>query len=200
MIELDDTKTGDYPIRMTSTRALQAIEGMGFLSYDVSIAARGFLRCSSFGHCGALKLATFARLQSNTGSSKDLTIDEGFAYLLDRTNASVSFSGTVKSDATQFNVGVAYPFEAPEPVPKYSNVTIHAVSSETALNVWQLASQPMDINGISDDEPMIFAPNNISRLQPTQSIPLNSVVDLILENPTISFFGGPNSPHPFHLQ
>ncbi|PWZ03515.1 hypothetical protein BCV70DRAFT_145053, partial [Testicularia cyperi] len=178
MIELNDTLTGNlYPIRLTTARPLQAIEGHAFLSYIDEI-----------------------------DSTWNPGLDEDFKYVVSRelTGAHTPMTGFITdSSIVKWQQNLTRPFDPVSGVPQTSNMTLHAVASQGSLNVWQLASVPLDTAHLADERPMLFnftdgnATSN--QMNPYAVIPFGTVVDIIMENNIYSIVGGPNSPHPFHL-
>ena len=176
MVELDESKAGrDWPVRLTSTRALQPIEAIGMLTY-----------------------------KADAPESMDLSLKEGFHWLLqNRTDNPITFGGLINPNKTQWVQNMSQPFAPDHTVPTKANYTLHAVTSQGSLNVWQIASQPMDTVVLEDARPMLFnatdkVPSSKS-LNPYASIPMGTVVDIIVHNNHYSIVGGPNSPHPMHL-
>ncbi|KAJ1036371.1 hypothetical protein NDA13_000251 [Ustilago tritici] len=177
MIEVNPDLVGNiYPIRLTGARALQPIEGIGFLSYIDDI-----------------------------GDTWSPSQEEAFAYL-DRTltPAHLPMNGfSTDKTVIRWQQNLSYPFDAVSPVPQTSNMTLHAVASQNSLNVWQVASVPLDTAHLADVRPMLFnaTDGNATSNQniPYATIPFGTVVDIILENNIYSIVGGPNSPHPFHM-
>ncbi|KAJ1026281.1 hypothetical protein NDA16_002368 [Ustilago loliicola] len=177
MIELNPDLEGNvYPIRLTGARALQPIEGFGFLSYIDEI-----------------------------GDTWSPGQEEAFAYLSRTVTAAYVPMSGFSTDKTviKWQQNLSYPFDPVSPVPQTSNMTLHAVASQNSLNVWQVASVPLDTAHLADVRPMLFNAtdgNAISNQNnPYATIPFGTVVDIILENNIYSIVGGPNSPHPFHM-
>lgn len=180
MIELDPAKAGhDWPIRFTGVRALQPIEGYSLLSYNESV-----------------------------GDTVNLTIDEGFKYLTNRINSSVTFGGQIKTTAVQWNQSLDEPYKSKWKVPKKANVTLHAFAAQNSLNVWQVAEQPLDTVKADTIKPVMFQlmqnGGDVSKINTTMlplspQIPLGATVDIVIHNPPLSIVGKSNSPHPFHL-
>ncbi|PWN51886.1 hypothetical protein IE53DRAFT_409831 [Violaceomyces palustris] len=180
MIELDESKSNKlWPIRLTGRRALQAIEGHAFLSYD-----------------------------PNATETYNPTIEEDFTYVVDRnaTSAHIPVSGFLDPKQTSTKLwqqNLSFPLDGSIKVPQVSNLTLHAVASQGSLNVWQVASQPLDTARLADERPMLF---NVTEggsidnsMTPYSVATMGTVVDIVMENNLFSIVGGPNSPHPFHL-
>ncbi|SPO38563.1 related to Laccase I precursor [Pseudozyma flocculosa] len=176
MIELNREKAyRDWPIRLTSTRPLQPIEANAMLSYD-----------------------------AEAPDSMDLSLDEGFHVLLEnRTDTPITFGGVVRPGTKQWVQKDSVPYLPSKNVPRHANMTLHAVTSQNSLNVWQIASQPMDTVVLEDTKPALFkavdsVPQN-KDLNPYATVPWGTVMDIIVRNNVYSIVGGPNSPHPMHL-
>ncbi|KDN44554.1 multicopper oxidase [Tilletiaria anomala UBC 951] len=180
MIELDESKAyQDWPIRFTGLRALQPIEGFALLSYNSSV-----------------------------GDTVTPSIDDGFNYLHNRINSSVTYGGAISTSAIQWNQSADIPFEPSSAVPTYANVTLHAYISQGSLNVWQIAEQPMNTVQADERDPVLFQLTeegkslediDTSMMPLSPKIPDGSVVDIVIENPPYSIVGKSNAPHPFHL-
>ncbi|SJX65792.1 related to Laccase I precursor [Sporisorium reilianum f. sp. reilianum] len=177
MIELDPDLDGNiFPIRLTGARALQAIEGHAFLSYIDGV-----------------------------DGSWNPDIEEDFGYAM-RTlsDAHVPMSGfVVDPSVIKWQQNLSAPFDPISEVPQTSNMTLHAVASQNSLNVWQLATMPLDTAHLADERPMLFNATDgnatSNQMTPYAAIPFGTVVDIIMENNIYSIVGGPNSPHPFHM-
>ncbi len=177
MVELNANLTGNiFPIRLTGARALQPIEGHAFLSYEDD-----------------------AEDTWNPG------LEEDFQYAMrELSTAHVPMSGFV-SDASvvKWQPNSSFPFDPLSTVPRTANMTLHAVASQNSLNVWQVASTPLDTVHLADERPMLFnaTDGNVTsnQMNPYATIPFGTVVDIIIENNIYSIVGGPNSPHPFHM-
>lgn len=177
MIELDPDLDGNiFPIRLTGARALQAIEGHAFLSYIDGI-----------------------------DGSWNPGIEEDFGYAM-RTlsKAHVPMSGfVVDPTVVKWQQNLSVPFDPISEVPQTSNMTLHAVASQNSLNVWQLATMPLNTAHLADERPMLFNATDgnatSNQMNPYATIPFGTVVDIIIENNIYSIVGGPNSPHPFHM-
>lgn len=125
-----------------------------------------------------------------------------------RTGAHVPLHGILSANDSviQWRQNTSVPF-GPEArrARRESNMTLHAVASQGSLNVWQIASVPLDANVLSDARPMLFNASSESEADsepgrnPYVRIPLGTTVDLVVQNKALSIVGGPNSPHPFHL-
>ncbi|SNX87441.1 related to Laccase I precursor [Melanopsichium pennsylvanicum] len=177
MVELNQDYDGYvFPIRLTAARPLQPIEGHGFLSYIDEI--------------------------DGTWSPD---IEEDFGYVMrETTDAHVLFSGfVVDASIVKWKQNLSTPFDPISKVPQESSMTLHAVASQNSLNVWQVATMPLDTARLADDRPMLFNMTDgnatSNQLTPYATIPFGTVVDLIMENNIYSIVGGPNSPHPFHM-
>lgn len=177
MVELDPKLEGNiFPIRLTGARALQPIEGHAFLSYIDEIS-----------------------------EVWNPSLEEDFGYATRAlSNAHVPMSGfTTDPSLVKWQQNLSFPFDPISKVPQESNMTLHAVASQNSLNVWQIASVPLDTVHLADERPMLFnftdgnATSN--QMDPYATIPFGTVVDIILENNIYSIVGGPNSPHPFHM-
>ncbi|TKY88006.1 hypothetical protein EX895_003102 [Sporisorium graminicola] len=177
MIELDADLDGNiFPIRLTGARALQAIEGHAFLSYIDGVDGTW-----------------------NPG------IEEDFGYAM-RTlsDAHVPMSGfVVDPSVVKWQQNLSEPFDPISNVPQTSSMTLHAVASQNSLNVWQVATMPLDTAHLADERPMLFnaTDGNVTsnQMTPYAAIPFGTVIDIIMENNIYSIVGGPNSPHPFHM-
>ncbi|KAN0063260.1 hypothetical protein ACQY0O_004424 [Thecaphora frezii] len=176
MVELDETKANrNWPVRLTSTRPLQPIEAIGMLSYD-----------------------------DNASDSLDLSLEEGFHWLLEnRTDAPITWGGEIGPQAKVWYQNDSHPLVKTTQVPRKSNMTLHAVTSQNSLNVWQIASQPMDTVVLEDARPALFNATDkvpqIKEYNPYATVLWGTVVDIIVRNNVYSITGGPNSPHPMHL-
>lgn len=177
MIQLNPDLAGNiYPIRLTGARALQPIEGIAFLSYIDDI-----------------------------GDTWSPSQEEAFAYLSRTlTPAYVPMNGfSTDSTVVKWQQNLSFPFDPVSEVPQTSNMTLHAVASQNSLNVWQVASVPLDTAHLADVRPMLFNATDGNAIDnqnnPYATIPFGTVVDIILENNIYSIVGGPNSPHPFHM-
>lgn len=177
MVELDPEYHGNiFPIRLTGARALQPIEGHAFLSYVDELEG-----------------------------TWDPEIEEDFAYALrELTTAHVPYNGfVVDPTVVKWQQNLSKPFDPISRVPESSNMTLHAVASQNSLNVWQLASVPLDTAHLADERPMLFNATDgdaiSNQMTPYAVIPFGTVVDIIMENNIYSIVGGPNSPHPFHM-
>ncbi|SPO29864.1 related to Laccase I precursor [Ustilago trichophora] len=177
MVELDSSLDGNvFPIRLTGARALQPIEGHAFLSYIDDI--------------------------DGTWTPE---LEEDFGYAMRTlTTAHVPMSGFITdASVVKWQQNLSTPFDPISAVPKTSNMTLHAVASQNSLNVWQLATMPLDTAHLADERPMLFNATDgnatSNQMAPYASIPLGTVVDIIMENNIYSIVGGPNSPHPFHM-
>ncbi|SPO29187.1 related to Laccase I precursor [Ustilago trichophora] len=177
MVELDSSLDGNvFPIRLTGARALQPIEGHAFLSYIDDV--------------------------DGTWTPE---LEEDFGYAM-RTlsTAHVPMSGFITdASVVKWQQNLSTPFDPISAVPKTSNMTLHAVASQNSLNVWQLATMPLDTAHLADERPMLFNATDgnatSNQMTPYASIPFGTVVDIIMENNIYSIVGGPNSPHPFHM-
>lgn len=178
MIELDEDLAGNiFPVRLTSARPLQAIEGHAFLSYIDEI-----------------------------DETWTPSLEEGFSYLTSRqvTGAHAPMTGFITDPSVvKWQQNLSRPFDPISHVPAASNMTLHAVASQNSLNVWQVAAVPLDTVHLADERPMLFNATDgqaiDNSMNPYAVIPFGTVVDIILENNIYSVVGGPNSPHPFHL-
>lgn len=177
MIQLDPALDGNmFPIRLTGARALQPIEGHAFLSYIDDVDGTW-----------------------NPGQEED------FGYLMRTlTTAHVPMSGFVSDPSVvKWKQNLSVPFDPINQVPQTSNMTLHAVASQNSLNVWQVATMPLDTARLADDRPILFNATDgnatLNQMTPYASIPFGTVVDVIMENNIYSIVGGPNSPHPFHM-
>ncbi|GAC97881.1 laccase-1 [Pseudozyma hubeiensis SY62] len=177
MVELNSSLEGNiFPIRLTGARALQPIEGHAFLSYIDDIDGSWF-----------------------PGQEED------FGYAM-RTlsKAHLPMSGFVTdTSVVKWRQNASVPFDPISQVPLTSNMTLHAVASQNSLNVWQVATMPIDTARLADDRPILFNATDgnatSNQMTPYATIPFGTVVDIIMENNIYSIVGGPNSPHPFHM-
>lgn len=177
MVELNPNWEGYvFPIRLTGARALQPIEGHAFLSYVDDI-----------------------------DRSWNPDLEEDFDYAMRTlTTAHVPMSGFITdTSVVKWQQNLSAPFDPISPAPKTSTMTLHAVASQNSLNVWQLASTPLDTVHLADERPMLFNATDdnatSNQMTPYATIPFGTVVDIIMENNIYSIVGGPNSPHPFHM-
>ena len=177
MVELDSSLDGNvFPIRLTGARALQPIEGHAFLSYIDEI-----------------------------DGSWSPGLEEDFGYAMrELTTAHVPMSGFVTDPSVvKWQQNQSVPFDPTSTVPETSNMTLHAVASQNSLNVWQVATMPLDTAHMADERPMLFNATDgnatSNQMKPYATIPFGTVVDIIMENNIYSIVGGPNSPHPFHM-
>ncbi|KAJ3177585.1 hypothetical protein HDU87_004338 [Geranomyces variabilis] len=174
MIKLNPAFKGRrFPFRLTGTAPLQVLEGYGFLSYAAA-----------------------------DGQLLNLTQDEGFAYLTTKradTGPMVKWNGDLLDTKVALNESNTTPFQVRWPIPQHSDQTLDIFAHEPGENTWSVDRQPLNTEELSDGEPIIFHPYNISATMPYEVIKNGTIVDVIIQSSLHSRDGGLNPHHPMHL-